>query len=85
MVNLEISLMGIQMWRKDGKYDRLNRPSFIFKCGNRYWSQCGKWHRVDGPAKEYSDGTKQWYYQGKYIACSTQEEFEKLIKLRLLW
>jgi len=40
---------------------------------------------LDGPAIEYSDGTKEWWYQGKFINCSSQEEFEKLLKVKFLW
>ena len=44
-----------------------------------------KLHRLDGPAVEYEDGRCMWYYQDDYIKCNTQEEFERIIKLRLLW
>ena len=41
-------------------------------------------HREDGPAVFWTkEGTKIWYYKGKYIACSTQEEFERIIKLKV--
>ncbi len=44
-----------------------------------------KLHRLDGPAVEYNNGTKFWYYHGKYIECSSQEEFEKFLKLKAFW
>jgi hypothetical protein len=51
------------------------------------WYNNNKLHRLNGPA--YMDmiyrECMQWYYNGKYIRCSSQEEFERLIKLRLLW
>ena len=42
-------------------------------------------HRIDGPAMIFSTGNVYWFYHGKEIKCFSQEEFEKLIKLRLLW
>jgi hypothetical protein len=47
-------------------------------------------HREDGPARvwfgeDFSKLMEQWYYLGKYIECSNQKEFERLIKLQLLW
>jgi len=53
--------------------------------GDKFWILEGKFHREDGPAVEFADGTKAWYYQGKYIHCQTQQQFEKIIRLRLFW
>lgn len=44
-----------------------------------------KIHRDCGPAIEYSDGTKEWWYHGKKVECSTQEEFERYLKLKVFW
>ena len=41
----------------------------------------GELHRTDGPAVEYPNGDKYWWFNGKYIKCSSQEEFERLIML----
>ena len=42
-------------------------------------------HRTNGPAFEYADGNKCWYYKGKLIEnCSSQEEFEKFLRLQNL-
>jgi hypothetical protein len=38
-------------------------------------------HRIDGPTIEW-DGKKIWYYHGTKIECSSQEEFEKILKLK---
>ena len=40
-----------------------------------------KLHRVDGPALIYNN-IKNWYYRGQLIDCFSQEEFERLIKLK---
>ncbi len=44
-----------------------------------------KRHRLDGPAWISAYGDKEWWYHDQRIECSTQEEFEKLIKLRHFW
>ena len=53
--------------------------------GNKYWYLEGELHREDGPAVEYPDGTKEWYLNYKNIKCHSQEEFEKLMKLKAFW
>jgi hypothetical protein len=42
-------------------------------------------HRLDGPAIVWNDGGKDWYYLGKKIDCSSQEEFERFLKLKAYW
>jgi len=44
-------------------------------------------HRDDGPAIIYGDESElqMWWYQGKFIDCSSQEEFERLLKLKAFW
>lgn len=42
-------------------------------------------HRLDGPAAEYTNGDKKWWYEGEEIKCSSQQEFEKLLKLKAFW
>lgn len=49
------------------------------------WFINDKLHRVDGPAQEWVSGYKEWWYQGIKLACSTQEEFEELLKLKAFW
>lgn len=51
------------------------------------WTLGGKLHRVKGPAVV---GTvvplkQAWWFQGERVVCSTQEEFEKRIKLMMFW
>ena len=64
---------------------RIKGPASIWSCGTKLWLQNHMCHRLDGPAAEYSNGAKLWYYKGKYIKCSSQKEFEKLIKLKAFW
>jgi hypothetical protein len=42
-------------------------------------------HRLDGAAYIGYDGIKHWYYEGKHINCSSQEEFSRILKLKLYW
>lgn len=47
------------------------------------------YHREDGPAivwQESMGADGDWYYYlGKRIYCSSQEEFQKLMKLKAFW
>jgi hypothetical protein len=46
----------------------------------------GKLHRLDGPAIEYVDGSGEWWYEGQQVrCCSSQEQFERYLKLRAFW
>ena len=74
---------GAKEWYQNGKLHRENGPAVELNNDFFYkeWRQNGKLHRIDGPALESSTGTKVWYYYGEDINCSSQEEFERLIKL----
>ena len=51
-----------------------------------YYYLNGLLHRIDGPAEdEWYSKTKYWWLEGKQINCKSQEEFERLIKLKLFW
>ena len=58
------------------------------------WLLDGKFHRLTGPAVSYMVGltvddeiieTHEWGYHGTKIECSSQEEFERIIKLKAFW
>jgi hypothetical protein len=53
--------------------------------GLKYYVKNCLFHREDGPAIQYPNGDKKWYINGYRISCSTQEEFERLMKLRAFW
>lgn len=53
--------------------------------GDKSWYQNGLLHREDGPAQIYENGSKLWAINGKYLDCKTQEQFEKLMKLKAFW
>jgi hypothetical protein len=61
------------------------KPDCKNDIAGKYWVSNNLYHREDGPAVENYDGTKRWYYRGKLIHCSSQEEFERLLKLKAFW
>jgi hypothetical protein len=65
------------------KLHRLDGPAYERTDGTKEWWQNGKKHRLDGHAYEEPGGYKEWYYEGKHILCDSQEEFERIIKLKL--
>jgi hypothetical protein len=86
MVELIINKFGDKGWRQNKEYHRIGRPAITWLVGYEYWYQYGKLHRLNGPAKKTPlNSNDTWYYQGLLIDCNTQEEFERIIKLRLLW
>ena len=53
--------------------------------GTKRWYLEDKRHRADGPAIEYADGDKRWWFCGEELKCSSQEEFERLMRLKAFW
>jgi hypothetical protein len=49
---------------------------FSYRDGVRYF------HNEAGPAIFHSDGRKDFYYWGTRLNCKSQEQFEKLMKLK---
>lgn len=41
-------------------------------------------HRLDGPAVERENGN-EWFYYGQKIDCSSQEEYERILRLKAFW
>jgi hypothetical protein len=53
-----------------------------------YYDKEGYFHRLDGPAIEDDNPNsdmRYWYFHGKQIECSSQEEFERYLKLKAFW
>ena len=75
---------GTKYWHLNNQFHREDGPAIEYTDGTKSWYLYDKLHRLDGPAIEHPNGYKAWFYHGKYI-CKTQEEFEKLIKLKWLW
>ncbi len=64
---------------------REDGPAIEHANGTKCWYINNKRHREDGPAIEYVDGVKKWYLNGIHIPCTSQEQFEKLMKLKAFW
>ena len=69
--------------------NNLEFKKHIFRNFDIYYFK-GHRHRLNGPAFEWRkdlwpNRKDQWYYMGKFIECSSQEEFERIIKLKAFW
>jgi len=76
---------GTKFWYFNNQLHRDDNPAVEYPNGDKTWYLYGKLHRLNGPAIEWANIAKAWWYHGKRISCSSQEEFEKLIKLKWLW
>ena len=85
-LNKEVDEYGTICYYKKGDriYHRTNGPAVIGSNGTKFWYQNDLPHRLNGPAEEYYNGYKEWHYKGKYINCSSQQEFEKFLRLQNL-
>jgi hypothetical protein len=79
MSGLYIDKCSCKSWYKDDLYHRLNGPAIEYN--KRFQRIYPNGQRL----VEWCDGFKDWYFNGKYICSSTQEEFERIIKLKMLW
>ena len=55
-----------------------------------YWlnlgSRGGQLHRIDGPAFDWKSVKRQeWYLYGVRVDVNSQEEFERMMKLKAFW
>ena len=76
---------GDKFWFLNSSLHREDGPAFENGNGDKRWYLNGKLHREDGPAIDLSDGYKRWYLNSKLIPCTTQKEFERLMKLKAFW
>jgi hypothetical protein len=85
----ETDKYGDKRWYFNGMLHRVDGPAAEYANGTKYWCLNGQCHREDGPAIECANGDKFWYYQGKNLTikykCNTQEAFNRLLKLQILW
>ncbi len=70
---------------QNGEFHREDGPAVEYFFGTKMWMINNKYHRLDGPAIIYDDGSETWFFNGVEIPCSSQEEFERLIKLKAFW
>jgi hypothetical protein len=80
---------GTKQWYLHDQLHRVGGPAIEYDDGDKEWYQHGKLHREDGPAIEYDDGYKEWWYHGENLTLTlgvhSQEEFDRLIKLKVFW
>lgn len=75
-------------------YDDGSRK-YVYSNGDNYWTKTITYpdgsvdyykHNLDGPAVELTENNiKEWYCNGIKMPCSSQEEFEMLLKLKAFW
>jgi hypothetical protein len=61
---------------------REDGPAVEYPDGHKQWWINGKRHREDGPAIEWGNGDKSWCLNHKIMS---QEEFERLMRLKAFW
>jgi len=76
---------GTKHWYQHGKLHRVDGPAIECPDGTKWWYQHGNCHRDDGPAIEWANGSKKWWFDGREINTSSQEEFERIMKLKAFW
>ena len=65
---------------------RENGPAIIFPDGDSSWFFDGKLHRINGPAIDWKvEGRFVWALHGVRVDCTTQEEFEQLMRMKAFW
>lgn len=73
-------------WLLNGSYHRDDDlPAYEDIYGMKIWYQYGKLHRTTGPAIELANGLHFWHLNGEIIDCKTQEEFERLMRMKAFW
>lgn len=82
---LEIDKYGAKFYYLNDQLHRDDGPAIEYPNGDKFWYKKDQSHRLDGPAIELCNGNKFWYYEGTIINCASQEEFEKILKLKLFW
>lgn len=73
-----------EYWFYSGNLHRVKGPAVSYNDGRKIWWYHGRIHRLDGPAIDYPH-SQEWYYQGTKIECSSQEEFERYLRLKAFW
>jgi hypothetical protein len=77
--------VGLKMWYRNGILHRENGPAIERSDNVEEWFFNGKLHRLDGPASSDGEGNQEWHVDGHRIYCENNEEFLRLVKLKLFW
>jgi hypothetical protein len=76
---------GNKFYYFDGLRHREDGPALDRVRGVKEWYINGKRHRKDGPAIDYGNGEGEWYLNDERLDCNSQEEFERLMRLKGFW
>ena len=74
---------GTKEWYLNDLLHREDGPACEYSSGDKEWWIDGYRHREDGPAVEWSNGYKEWRYKDKRISCQDNEEFLKIINIKV--
>ena len=72
-------------WWVNGQRHRVDGPAVENKNGTKCWYYRGARHCSTGPAMEFPWGVNYWYFHGTEVPCRTQQQFERLLKLKVFW
>ena len=77
---------GHKEWWFNGALHRYGGPAIEYSSGSKEYYIHGLRHRKDGPAIDYvGAGYKEWWVNGKRVNCSNQNEFERMLRMKVLW
>lgn len=74
---------GTKEWFVYGVRHRVDGPAIECPSGYKEYIFHGKCHREDGPAREWGSGYKEWFLDDVHY--KTQEDFERMLKLKAFW
>lgn len=83
IIKIAIFQKPTKQWWVDGHLHREDGPAVEQDDGGMLWYKNGKKHRDDGPAIIHCDGYKEWWYDDKRVDVDTNEDFLRIMKLKL--
>jgi hypothetical protein len=75
---------GDKYWYLNVNKHREDGPAIEWTNGGKVWFINDKLHREDGPALDLPN-RKEWWLNGEQIPCTTQKQFEQLMRLKVFW
>lgn len=74
----------VKEWWVNGLRHRENdKPAIHYIEDNElHWFENGHYHRLNGPAIICDDGSKMYFYHDEHIDVETDEDFQKIVKLK---
>lgn len=71
-------------WWFNGRLHRDGGPALTYSFSKK-WYKHGYLHNESGAAIVYTGGIQRWFLNGKEIKCSSQEEFNRFVKMKSFW